>query len=202
MQELTRDERSFLRRLNTPERIQKFLDAIGFNDGKRISAIDVLRMRTGDCIESASLAYFLLKDTGYKPFFLDFTSVRDDDHVVCGFIENGLHGAIGQSKFLGLRYRHPVYRSVRELAMSYFDNYFNFSGVFDLETYAAYRLHSPPDGWIYQSKYIHWLEKKLDSLKHYRAVPEHIRLPRASKLQFDREIIFLPRHARIAKRYK
>jgi hypothetical protein len=203
VQDLTAKERRFLSKLNTPEKMQAFLDGIGFNDDKRLSAVDVLRKKKGDCIESACLAAYVLRKTRYDPRLLDFTSVHDDDHVVCVFKERGLYGAIGQSKFLGLRYRHPVYRTIRELAMSYYDNYFNFSGIFDLETYSRpYKLDHMPDGWIYSAKAVHQIEKKLDSLKHYRCAPTHIKQPPATRLQFKREIIFLPSHARIAKRYK
>ena len=82
VQQLTPKERAFLATLRTPERMQAFLDTIGFNDDARISVVDVLRRRKGDCIESACLAAYVLRNTRFNPRLLDFTSVHDDDEIL------------------------------------------------------------------------------------------------------------------------
>jgi hypothetical protein len=130
---LTRAELAiFRRRLNTPARIQRFLDDIAYNtesDGETFrSPRYVLRDRTANCIEGAVLAAAALRLQGEPPLIMDLTAVRDEDHVIAVFKQRGLWGAIGTSKFTGLRYREPVYRTLRELAMSYFEDYFNLAG--------------------------------------------------------------------------
>src|SRR5437868_6356298 len=122
----------FRRRLDTPSKIQQFLDAITYNlesyaDTSR-SPRRVLRDRTANCIEGAVLAAAALRVQGDPPLIMDLTAVRDEDHVIAVFRRRGLWGAIGTSKFTGLRYREPVYRTLRELAMSYFEHYYNLAG--------------------------------------------------------------------------
>jgi len=131
--DLTRVElETFRRRLNTPARVQQFLDEIPYNtelDGETFrSPRLVLRDRTANCIEGAVLAAAALRVQGEAPLVMDLTAVHDEDHVIAVFKRRGLWGAIATSKFTGLRYREPVYRSLRELAMSYFEHYFNLEG--------------------------------------------------------------------------
>ena len=122
----------FRRRLNTPVKIQAFLDAIPYNtekDGDTFrSPRRVLYDETANCIEGAVLAAAAMRVQGEPPLIMDLTAVRDEDHVIAVFRRRGLWGSIGTSKFTGLRYREPVYRSLRELAMSYFEHYFNLAG--------------------------------------------------------------------------
>ena len=119
-------------RLSSPTRIQRYLDAIPYNseeDGETLrSPRRVLRDRTANCIEGAILAAAALRVQGEPPLIMDLTAVHDEDHVIAVFRRGSRWGAIGTSKFTGLRYREPVYRSLRELAMSYFEHYFNLRG--------------------------------------------------------------------------
>ncbi|MDQ6713252.1 MAG: hypothetical protein M3077_07640 [Candidatus Dormibacteraeota bacterium] len=131
--ELTAAERSFLRRrLNTPMRIQEYLDGLEYNteaDGETFrSPRRVLRDETGNCIEGAVLAAAALRVQGQPPLIMDLTAVHDEDHVLAVFKRDRCWGAIGTSKFTGLRFREPVYRTLRELAMSYFEHYYNLRG--------------------------------------------------------------------------
>src|ERR1700736_223250 len=131
--ELTAKELAmFRRRLDTPSKIQQFLDGIAYNleiggDTFR-SPRRVLRDRTANCIEGAVLAAAALRVQGEPPLIMDLTAVRDEDHVIAVFRRRGLWGAIATSKFTGLRYREPVYRTLRELAMSFFEHYYNLAG--------------------------------------------------------------------------
>jgi len=97
----------------------------------------VLRLGTAHCMEGALLAAAALQFAGEPPLIMDLTAVRDDDHVVALFRRRGCWGAIATSKFSGLRYREPVYRTLRELAMSYFEQYFNLAGERTLRGYGA-----------------------------------------------------------------
>jgi hypothetical protein len=123
---------TFRRRLNTPSKTQRFLDGIPYNtedEGETFrSPRRVLRDRTANCIEGAVLAAAALRVQGEPPLIMDLTAERDEDHVIAVFRRGALWGAIGTSKFAGLRYREPVYGTLRELAMSYFEQYFNLRG--------------------------------------------------------------------------
>src|SRR3989440_11026896 len=129
----------FRRRLDTPAKIQRFLDEIPYNieaDGETFrSPRRVLADQTANCIEGAVLAAAALRVQGQVPLIMDLTATRDEDHVIAVFRRRGLWGAIATSKFTGLRYREPVYRTVRELAMSYFEQYFNLAGERTLRGY-------------------------------------------------------------------
>ncbi|TMD87317.1 MAG: hypothetical protein E6I78_02915 [Chloroflexi bacterium] len=129
----------FRRRLDAPAKIQRFLDEIPYNieaDGETFrSPRRVLADGTANCIEGAVLAAAALRVQGEPPLIMDLTAVRDEDHVIAVFRSRSLWGAIATSKFTGLRYREPVYRTLRELAMSYFEQYFNLAGERTLRGY-------------------------------------------------------------------
>jgi hypothetical protein len=138
---LTRAEWRTLRALKTPERIQRFLDLeIGYNkepDGDTIrSPRRVLRDRVAHCLEGALFAAAALRAQGFPPLLLDLEAVRDDDHVLAVFRQRGRWGAIAKSNYSGLRFREPVYRSLRELAISYFEHYFNLRREKTLRKYS------------------------------------------------------------------
>jgi len=137
----TQGEMRVLRRLNTPARIQRFLDIdIRYNkepDGDTCrSPRAVLRDRVAHCLEGAVFAAAVLRVHGFSPLLLDLEAVRDDDHVIAVFKQRGHWGAIGKSNYSGLRFREPVYRTLRELVMSYFEHYFNRSGEKTLRRYS------------------------------------------------------------------
>lgn len=141
----TPGERAVLRRLRAPERVQRFLDEeLGYNleeKGETLrSARRVLRDRVAHCIEGALLAAAAFEFHGGRPRLLLMRAVRDDDHVLALFRGTGTHGAWGavaKSNYSGLRFREPVYRTVRELAMSYFEHYYNRSGQKTLRAISA-----------------------------------------------------------------
>lgn len=122
-------EFKILSRLNTPQKIQTFLDDMPLNfenDGETcMSPRRVLRERRAHCIEGAFLAGVCLMLQGEKPLIVSLKVEKDDvDHIVTIFKRNKHYGAISKTNHFVLRYRDPVYRSVRELAMSYFHEYF------------------------------------------------------------------------------
>lgn len=129
-----------LRKLDTPERIQRFLDDIAYNKeagGPTCrSPRRVLRDRTAQCLEGALFGAAALRLQGWQPLLLDLEAIRDDDHVLAVFRQRGCWGAIAKSNFSGLRFREPVYRNLRELAMSYFEHYYNLDGEKTLRTYS------------------------------------------------------------------
>jgi len=143
MHKLTRQELKVLKRLNTPEKIQRFVDEdISYNKEKEgetcRSPRRVLRDRTGHCFEGGLLAVAALRVNGHPPLIVDLEADRtkDDDHILAVFRQNGGWGAIGKSNFAGLRFREPVYRTIRELVMSYFEHYYNLKGERTLRRYS------------------------------------------------------------------
>lgn len=137
---LTRAETATLRRLSTPEKVQAYLDGLTYNsepDGDTVrSPRRVLRDRTAHCAEGALLAAAAFRVHGRPPLLVDLEAVRDDDHVLAVYRERGHWGAVATSKFAGLRYRAPVYRTVRELVLSYFEHYYNWDGERTLRAYS------------------------------------------------------------------
>jgi hypothetical protein len=140
MGDFTAAERALFRKLNTPEKIQRYLDGLAYNkepDGPTCrSPRRVMRDRTGHCMEGALFGAAALRTMGHPPLLLDFEAVRDDDHVLAIFRLRGHWGAVAKSNYSGLRYREPVYRTLRELAMSYFEHYFNLKKEKTLRNYS------------------------------------------------------------------
>jgi hypothetical protein len=139
--EFSRAERSVLRRLNRPDKIQRFLDKeLGYNkepDGPTCrSPRGVLRTGVAHCMEGALVAAAALAFHGHPPLLLDLEAVRDDDHVLAVFRAGRSWGAVAKSNYSGLRFREPVYRNLRELVMSYFEHYYNLQGEKTLRSYS------------------------------------------------------------------
>lgn len=133
--------RRTLRALRTPARIQKFLDEeLGYNlepDGVTChSPRTVLEKGVAHCMEGAMFAALALRLLGHPPLLVDLEAVRDTDHVLAVYRVHGHWGAVAKSDYSGLRSREPVYRTIRELAMSYFEHYFNPAGEKTLRAYS------------------------------------------------------------------
>ena len=117
--------------------IQAFLDATDYSDDKFYRCpTRVLVDRRAHCVDGALLAAAALRHLGDPPRVLDLRAHRDDDHVVAVFQRHGHWGAIAKSNVVGLRFREPVYASVRELVMSYFEAYYNLDGDRALRSYS------------------------------------------------------------------
>ncbi len=135
-----KEELQILRRLSTPEKIQKYLDDLPYNKERTgetcRSPRAAVRHNTAHCFEGALLAAAALRVNGYPPLILDLESVRDDDHVIAVYRNGECWGAIAKSDYAGLRFRSPVYRTLRELAISYFEHYYNLEGEKTLRAYS------------------------------------------------------------------
>ena len=190
--ELTPAERAIFRRLSTPEKIQDFLDGLPINFERAgftyRSPREVLRIGEAHCLEGALLAAAALWFNQERPLLLDLRTAGDDqDHVVALFRRGGYWGAISKTNHAVLRWRDPIYRSVRELALSYFHEYFlnhtgektlrEYSRPFDLSRYGA--------GWVTATGNLDELVAALDASPHERLLPlgASRRLRRASKVE-------------------
>lgn len=134
-------ERAVFHRLSTPAKIAHFVDhEIAYNkepDGPTCrSPRRVLRDRTGHCMEGALFAAAALRMLGSPPLLIDLETVRDDDHVLAVYRRDGCWGSIAKSNYSGLRHREPVFRTLRELVMSYFEHYFNLEREKTLRNYS------------------------------------------------------------------
>ncbi|HEY5469724.1 MAG TPA: hypothetical protein VIK07_04315 [Bacteroidales bacterium] len=184
--EWTKDEISFLKTMNDPDKIQGFLDSVDYNPNYECrSPRWVIRKRSAHCFEGAIFAAAALNFIGYQPLIIDMKSFNDDDHVIAVFKEDGHWGAVAKSNFTTLRYREPVYRSLRELVMSYFDFYFNIAGDKSLRSYSL-----PLNLTIYNSRHwsttdedLEYIGDKLEQIRHYPVVNETMikRLKKASE---------------------
>jgi len=137
MEPFSPQELRALRSLKTPQRIQGFLEELPYHHAKTAwSPRRVLRERSAHCFEAAVFAAAALRANGFKPLIWDLEGIRDTDHVLAIYQVDRCWGAIAKSNFAGLRFREPVYRSMRELAMSYFDNYYNLLGERTLRAFS------------------------------------------------------------------
>ena len=126
-----------MRALKTPAGIQKFLDDLPYNlSFTACSPKKVLHDRTASCLEGGIFGAAALRVIGFPPLIFDLEAEQDTDHVVAIFKVRGHWGAVAKSNFTGCRYREPVYRTLRELAMSYFNIYFNLRGERTLRRYS------------------------------------------------------------------
>ncbi len=153
---------------SSPWEIQRFLSAIPYNPKEECkSPKRVLAERNAHCFEGALFAASRLRELGYPPLLMDLRAWNDDDHVIALFKERGRWGAVAKSNFTTLRFREPVYRTLRELAMSYFDFYFNTLGQKTLRAYSRPLKLAQFDGK-------NWMETDVDLVyigDAFRALP-------------------------------
>jgi hypothetical protein len=170
--QLSQAELQVFRKLTTPAKIQRFLDELGYNLEPRgvtcYSPRMVLRERVAHCMEGALVGAAALRFLGFPALLVDLEGVRDSDHVLAVYKLNGGWGAVAKSDYSGLRSREPVYRTIRELAMSYFEHYFNPRGEKTLRTYAR-----PVDlkrfdkrGWIVAEGDVWYIPEYLCEVPH------------------------------------
>jgi|ERR1700738_2004890 len=179
-----------LRSLKTPAQIQKFIDALTYQYANTAwSPQRVLRERKGHCLEGALLAATALRVNGHPPLVMDLEAVHDDDHVVAVYRERGLWGSIAKSNFAGLRFRAPIYRTPRELALSYFEHYYNLRGERTLRSYSKpvnlARLDSRQ--WMTAEEDVWCVPELLIAARHYPLFPHKVArsLPRLDRRSFE-----------------
>ena len=169
----TKEEISFLKTISNPDKIQSFLDSIDYNPKYECrSPRWVIRKKSAHCFEGALFAAAALQFIGYEPLIIDMKSFNDDDHVIAVFKVNDHWGSVAKSNFTSLRYREPVYRSLRELVMSYFDFYFNMAGDKSLRSYSLplnLKIYDPRH-WATTDEDLEFIGDKLEKIRHYPVV--------------------------------
>ena len=179
-----------LRALKTPVQIQKFLDALTYQYADTAwSPQRALRERKGHCLEGALLAASALRINGHPPLLMDLEAVHDDDHVIALYRERGLWGGIAKSNYAGLRFRAPIYRTLRELALSYFENYYNLRGERTLRNFSGAVDLTRLDGqhWMTSEENVWCVAELLIAARHYPLFPEKVAhaLPRLDRRSFE-----------------
>jgi hypothetical protein len=207
---LTAAEGRILRTLKTPQRIQAFVAGLPANferGGDTLRSVrGVLRHREAHCLEAAYVAACALWLQGEPPLVMDLTAKGDSDHVVTLFRRDGCWGAISKSNHAWLRWRDPVYRSLRELAMSYFHEYFN-NGRKTLRTYSTSidLRRFAPETWITNEEDCWDVGAALDDARHYPVIgPAQRRWlmpPDATVLKADDIVQYESRDRKTARKY-
>ncbi|MBI5002873.1 hypothetical protein HZC31_05780 [Candidatus Woesearchaeota archaeon] len=173
---LNQDEINLFRKYDTPQKIQDLIDTIPINfeasgEDTFFSPREVLKQNRAHCIEAACLAAAILQFHGQPPLIVDLTAVKsDEDHVIAVFKQHGHWGAISKTNHAVLRYREPVYKTIRELVMSYFHEYIknetkkktlrSYTNPINLKQFNA-------KNWITDEEYIGYIVDKIDATKHF-----------------------------------
>ena len=190
----TRSDGRKLRALRTPAGVQRFLDDLPYNLSYTArSPKKVLRDRTASCLEGGIFAAAALRVIGFPPLIFDLEAEQDTDHVVAIFKVRGHWGAVAKSNFTGCRYREPVYRSLRELAMSYFNIYFNLRGERTLRRYSRPVNLARFDrlDWMTTEKPIWFIAEYLCEIPHISLLtpPMKKNLTRVDRRTFQAEMV-------------
>ncbi|MBN2104195.1 hypothetical protein JW835_09165 [bacterium] len=168
---LNKRERQILSKLNSPFQIQAFLDSIPYSSESIYRCpLKVFQDRIAHCFDGALFAAAALSQIGHSPLILDMIpNGRDDDHLLALYKQEGHWGAIAKSNFVGLRFREPIFRSLRELVLSYFEQYYNiekektlrgYTMPLNLKTFDRYN-------WQISDECMERIAQRLDEIKKY-----------------------------------
>ncbi len=204
-QELTKSERQLMVKLTTPRKIQDFLDELPYSLETRYRCpLSVLRDRVAHCYDGALFGAAALRCIGYPPVILNMIAIlHDDDHLLALYKREGRWGAVAKSNFVGLRFREPIYITLHELVMSYFEEFFNVEGKKTLRAYtvplnltAFDRSH-----WMTSDETLERVGARLDEIRQVRLVSRRMianlslvdeRLYRAGLLGANKEGLYKP----------
>jgi len=159
--------------LSSPIKIQRYLNRMAYDpDYGARSPRWIIKERKAHCFEGALFAAAALRQLGHRPLLVDIRSWNDDDHVLAVFRERGYWGCVAKSNYTVLRFREPVYRSIRELVISYFDVYFNPIGQKTMRGYSLPLDLSQFDKrrWMTTDEDLQYIGDKLDEIKHFRVL--------------------------------
>lgn len=191
-----------LRNLKSPAGIQRLLNSLRYHDADTAwSPRRVLREGLAHCLEGGVLAAAALRAIGHRPLIVDLVGEQDDDHIIAVYRERGHWGAVSKSHFNGLRERPPIFRTLRELALSYFEDYYNGRGERTLREYSRPVDLSRFDRlqWMTSERPIWFVPKHLCEIGHIRLITRSqasalVRLDRLSMqaglIGYDHSLMF------------
>lgn len=171
----TNEEIAFLSTFRDPGDIQKYLNSLSYNDIPICkSPRYVMRDKTAHCAEGAYLSAAILRYMGHRPLILDMLAENDDDHLIAIFKYDGYWGAVAKSNTTLLRFREPVYSTLRELVMSYFEFYFNTLGFKSLRSYSKPVNLARFDDiqWMTTNRDLDCIGKYLAKIAHLPLLPQ------------------------------
>jgi len=166
----TPEEIKFFSQFKKPADIQIFLNNVKYNPEYRTSSPGrIIHTRQANCFEGALFAAAALRMLGYPPLIVDFTAHNDDDHVIAIFKQNNLYGAVAKSNTTTLRFREPVYHTLRELILSYFEFYFNTLGEKSLRSYSnpVNLSRFDKNNWMNTNEDLEFIGDYLFTIKHH-----------------------------------
>lgn len=172
---LTAHEWREFRRCRNPVGVQTLLNSLSYHDADTCwSPRRVLRERTAHCMEGAMLGAAAMRVLGYPPLVLDLEGEQDSDHVIVVYRHAGSWGAVSKSHFNGLRDRPPIFRNLRELALSYFEDYYNMRGQRTLRTYSrpVNLARFDRQDWMTSEKAVWCVPYHLLKIPHIRLLSE------------------------------
>ncbi|HEX7271655.1 MAG TPA: hypothetical protein VF420_05830 [Casimicrobiaceae bacterium] len=200
---LSRSEYTILRRLRTPQQVQLFVSAIPANHEiggeTSLSVRDVLRQRRAHCIEGALVAACAFWIHGEPPLIAHLDCEPSDyPHVITLFRRGGFWGAISKHNGPQLRYRDPLYRSLRELTMSYFHEYFDKRGRKTLRSYSLPLdlRRVDPSLWVTNERGCWELHDRLDALRHFPLLAARQSRVISRRDPFERQVARIEQHPR------
>ncbi|MDO8492568.1 MAG: hypothetical protein Q7S34_02945 [bacterium] len=191
--QLTKQEISIFEKLNSPQKIQDFLGTLPFNFEKSgetlMSPRRSLEAKKCHCLEGALISALALWLHGYRPLLMDLKARNPDfDHCIAVFKEKKFWGAISKTNHAVLRFRDPIYKNPRELAMSYFHEYFLDNGLKTLTGYSKpFDLRKLKIIWVTSQKNLWEISRALNQIPHFSFVPKNTKnkLRKADKVEIE-----------------
>ena len=174
---LSQKELKVFHSLNSPSKIQAFLDKVTYCDEDVYrSPLSVLRRGKACCLDGALLAAAALMRLEHPPLIVEMIADDDDDHIIAIYKRNGFFGAIAKSNFVGLRFREAVYRNLRELVMSYFEFYYNLGYKKTLRAYSAPLNLRAFDRirWMGEDTHLEAIAERLDEIRKFSLLTPYI----------------------------
>jgi hypothetical protein len=171
-QTLAKSERRTLAELTTPRKIQDFLDGLPYSvESIYRCPLRVLRERIAHCFDGAMFGAAALRRLGYPPLILNMPAIlQDDDHLLALYKRDGRWGAVAKSNFVGLRFREPIYVTLHELVMSYFEQFFNVERKKTLRSYTMPLNLKAFDrlNWMTNDEALERIGERLDEIRKVR----------------------------------
>lgn len=190
MLSFSKKELALFKKLNTPIKVQDFLNSIPINHeldgvGTAKSPVMVMRKNNAHCIEGAMLGAYILSLHGHKALLVHLKTTKEDfEHVIAPFCINGLWGALSKTNHAVLRYRDPLYKDIRELVMSYFHEYTTDDGAKTLRSYSEILdLKEFGNDWMLEETDLWGIDEELGRIKHYDIVPKGLKLRKADPIE-------------------
>jgi len=209
---LTQSERRIIDRLTTPIRVQTFLDKLPYSVASDYRCpLRVLRDRMGHCFDGALFGAAAMRRLGHPPLIVNMVANdRDDDHMLALYRRDGHWGAVAKSNFAGLRFREPVYRTLHELVMSYFEQFYNVERKKTLRNYTVPLNLKAFDkfGWMTHDGPLERIGKRLDEIRKVHLLTRRMiaslslvdeRSYRAGLLGADQAFLYQPPQKRAKK---